>query len=156
MAEQAGATVATPQNYSGLARPEDFEDVMGIAGPTHGPSTISTLKNGDQAIGQWNIDDPAWADKWEKDPLSLFMDVPDQQIQTCEQSCADKARLRRLNCSKVRTRIAAALKKAGCPSKVTAPAVKKYTCATKKATTTKVATKKKTTTSRCDNGMCSL
>ena len=58
---------------------------------------------------------------------------------SCEETCAEKARIRKQKCAEVRKRVQLSLKEAGCPSRVMAPAAP----AKKKKKTTKRRTRKR-------------
>ena len=96
--------------------------------------------------GHWNIDDPSWQEvegKWGTDPLNMNLPTLVTPPKTCQDKCDDAVKLRHENCSLLRKRVAEALKKAGCPSKVIAFKVAKKVCTTKKAKPKKKTTKKK-------------
>jgi len=127
-----------------MADPQ-IENIMGeidSAGVlTEGP-TIGT-EDGTQ---QWyNIMDPTYSleggkidgkdtKSWKTAGINLAVLPPiePQEPETCEQKCAETMRKQKENCGVLRKRVAMALKKAGCPSKVTALAGKKKVCSKSK------------------------
>ena len=132
---------------------EDFEDMMGTGSIAGGPEIRSS-----DGTKHFNIDDPNYglegmlgedgkkpAKLWAVDPLSLG-NLPELKMEpkTCEQDCADKMAVRRKKCDILRKRVAEALKKAGCPSKITGYA-KKSKCA---PCSTKTKAAKKSTASK--------
>ena len=126
-----------------------FEDMLGIGTTENGPS-VGPLTSDDPQKFHANIDDPAFGldqdptlTKLRIDPLSLG-NLPklEAEEETCDDRCAQEKAERVKKCNVLRKRVALALKKAGCPSKVTA-----YSTG-KRATKKKAATKKKTTAKR--------
>lgn len=127
----------------------DFPDLMGHPNISDPPTNIGADRR-----FQFNIDDPNWTlEKWTNSDLNLSLPAVEKDPPTCEDNCEERAKLRRKNCEAVRKRVADALKKIGCPSKVTAYATPKKGCsraskATKSTTTTKRTTTRRTTGSR--------
>ena len=75
-----------------------------------------------------NIDDPSFQKRegqWGTDPLVMNLPQLVTEPKTCQDNCDDQMKLRHENCSLLRKRVAEALKKAGCPSKVIAIKEKK-------------------------------
>ena len=108
-----------------------FTDVLGDATGVPGPPQIGTWLSGPR----FNIDDPKFEDKWDTAPLTLGLLTEEKEPESCEDKCADIGKKRRENCAIVRKRVAASLKKAGCPSRVLAMKQhqpKKKVCVTKK------------------------
>jgi len=105
-----------------------FTDLLGTTGGdplTTGPqkgttATIDQYMRGEESLVFFPIDDPNYYGKWGNTDLSMKLpelDMTDKPI-TCEDVCIAKAKLRRENCKLLRRRVAEALKKQGCPSKV--------------------------------------
>jgi hypothetical protein len=107
------------------------------AAPTGGPGTSYEL--GGVTTYFQNIDDPRWSAEgdnatknWALDDLNLGQLPVDEPAKvSCAQTCAEKAGERRKKCDILRKRVALALKKAGCPSKVTGFTSKTKTCRVK-------------------------
>lgn len=123
-----------------------FADLMGSGGTSGGPRTSADGKNFP------NIDDPDWGligsnatNKWETSPLDLDLDAVDTE-KTCEQNCRDEATERKKRCDVVRKRVAEALKKVGCPSKVTPYSTRKKAPCKKKTSAKKKTTRRRQVT----------
>lgn len=77
------------------------------------------------------IDDPTRPSDgktWNSAKLALQLAELDPEIKTCEMNCREAEALRKKKCDIVRKRVSEALKKAGCPSKITPYAKPKRTC----------------------------
>jgi hypothetical protein len=127
--------------------------------PTGGPGTSYNL--GGVITYFQNIDDPRWSAEgdsktknWALDELNLGQLPVDEPAKvSCAQTCAEKAGERRKKCDILRKRVALALKKAGCPSKITGfTSKRKSPCSKKSRKAVKVTRKKK----GCSSGTCSL
>ena len=135
-----------------------FTDLLGTTGgdpektgPQKGTeATLQQYMRGEESLVFFPIDDPNYYGKWGNTDLSMKLpelDMTDKPI-TCEDVCIAKAKLRRENCKLLRRRVAEALKKQGCPSKVL-PLPETRKCfgskkpAPKKTTVTKKSTKTK-------------
>ena len=114
------------------------------------PATMEQYMRGEEGMVFFPIDDPNYYGTWGNTDLSMKLpelDMTDKPI-TCEDVCIAKAKLRRENCKLLRRRVAEALKKQGCPSKVL-PLPEARKCfgskkpAPKKTTVTKKSTKTK-------------
>jgi len=145
-----------------MAPDPQIEDILGgledgklVDGPTIG--------NTDGSKQWYNIMDPKYSleggmvdgvdtKSWKTSGINLNILPPiePQEPETCEQKCAETMRKQRENCGVLRKRVAMALKKAGCPSKVTALAGKKKVCAKSKPK------KKKAGGVRCGTSSCSM
>jgi len=106
-----------------------FTDLLGTTGgdplstgpqTAKAPATMDQYMRGEESMVFFPIDDPNYYGKWGNQDLSMKLpelDMTDKPI-TCEDVCIAKAKLRRENCKLLRRRVAEALKKQGCPSKV--------------------------------------
>ena len=140
-----GTTTGTATNLE--ANP--FEDLINQGDPPNvGPAQYDPMAIPPSAeAGYFNIDDPEWdAHQWATKGINFRVPpIEPPAPSTCAERCADNDKERKKKCDAFRKRVAAAMKKAGCPSKVTAYATPKKTCGKK---TTKATPKKKTTTAK--------
>jgi len=117
-----------------------FSDGLGLPGQdplSTGPSRGRAIyMQGQEGSVFFPIDDPSYHGKWGDADLSMKLpelDMTDKPI-TCEDVCIAKAKLRRENCKLLRRRVAEALKKQGCPSRVIPIPEKRKCFGTKKIT----------------------
>lgn len=121
-----------------------FYDVMNLG------ETPAVFKGeGDAEKQFFNIDDPDWAIEkgaaqktWGTDGINLNLPALVEGPMTCDQKCDDDEKKRKLKCDVFRKRVAEAMKRAGCPSKITG--YKKAPKCGSKKTSKKAAAKKST------------
>jgi len=106
-----------------------FVDKVGSKNNAAGAAGVG---DGTETAGHFNIDDPAWNDKWGTEEYTLSIGKEDPEPKTCSQNCAEEHREREKKCQIVRDRVAYTLKKVGCPSTVKAiKKAKKRSCSSK-------------------------
>ena len=112
--------VGSQSGPTGLVIKNPYEDMLGIGSAFNGP-TIGPATSDDARDFHVNIDDPRYTiARFKSDPLSLGR-LPALEVEevTCDDRCAQQKAERVKKCNVLRKRVALALKKAGCPSKVT-------------------------------------
>ena len=126
-----------------------FEDVLGKtevgqAPGTGDPTSGQTAENIYGEKEYFNIDDTTFAKdetEWAKNDLILKLDVAETNPPDCFDKCQEQFKQRAKNCAAVRKRVQQSLKKAGCPTILTA-AKTKSPCARKSSTTATTRKKK--------------